>query len=45
VQERERQEKINDDVLRALTIKVEDLDPEPSPVLSRRDRGDRDKRR
>ncbi|MEL7486229.1 MAG: 30S ribosomal protein S6 [Pseudomonadota bacterium] len=41
VQELERQEKINDDVLRALTIKVEDLDPDPSPVLSRRDRGDK----
>jgi small subunit ribosomal protein S6 len=39
VQELERQEKINDDILRALTIRVEELDPEPSPVLSRRDRG------
>ena len=37
--ELERQEKINDDILRALTIRVEELDPEPSPVLSRRDRG------
>ena len=48
IAELERQEKINDDVLRAMTIKVEELDPEPSPVLSRRDRndrGDRDKRR
>ena len=43
VQELERQEKINDDVLRALTIRVDELDPEPSPVLSRRDRGDRDR--
>ncbi|MEQ1931991.1 MAG: 30S ribosomal protein S6 [Parvularculaceae bacterium] len=39
VHELERQEKINDDILRALTIRVEALDPEPSPVLSRRDRG------
>jgi small subunit ribosomal protein S6 len=39
VQELERQEKINDDILRALTIRVDELDPEPSPVLSRRDRG------
>jgi len=39
VHELERQEKINDDILRSLTIRVEELDPEPSPVLSRRDRG------
>ncbi len=49
IQELERQEKINDDILRSLTIRVEALDPEPSPVLSRRDRdgdrprGDRDR--
>ena len=44
--ELERQEKINDDVMRALTIRLEELDSEPSPVLSRRDRperGDRDR--
>lgn len=41
VHELERQEKINDDVLRMLTVKVDELDPEPSPVLSRRDRGDK----
>ncbi|MBB5519861.1 30S ribosomal protein S6 [Amphiplicatus metriothermophilus] len=41
IQELERQEKINDDILRALTVRVEKLDPEPSPVLSRRDRGDK----
>ncbi len=51
VQELERQERINEDVLRAMTIRVEELNTEPSPVLSRRDRndrndrGDRDKRR
>lgn len=39
--ELERQEKINDDVLRALTIRVEEHETEPSPVLSRRDRNDR----
>lgn len=44
VQELERQEKINDDILRALTIRVEELDEEPSPVLSRRDRNDRNDR-
>ena len=43
VQELERQEKINDDILRGLTIRVDELDPEPSPVLSRRDRSDRDR--
>lgn len=42
VAELERQEKINDDILRFMTIRVEALDPEPSPVLSRRDRGDRE---
>lgn len=43
VLELERVEKINDDVLRSMTIRVEELDAEPSPVLSRRDRGgDRD---
>ncbi|WP_428409709.1 30S ribosomal protein S6 [Hyphococcus sp.] len=43
VHELERQEKINDDVLRSLTVKVDVLDEEPSPVLSRRDRSDRDR--
>ena len=43
VQELERQEKINDDVLRFLTIKVEELSEKPSPVLSRRDKSDRDR--
>ena len=41
VEELERQEKINDDILRILTVRVEELDAEPSPVLSRRDRGDK----
>jgi small subunit ribosomal protein S6 len=44
IHELERQEKINDDILRALTVRVDELDPEPSPVLSRRER-DRDKDR
>jgi small subunit ribosomal protein S6 len=43
VHELERQEKINDDVLRALTIRVEELDETPSPVLSRRDRDGRER--
>jgi small subunit ribosomal protein S6 len=41
VHELERQERINEDVLRALTIRVEELEEQPSPVLSRRDRDDR----
>ena len=44
VQELERQEKINEDVLRAMTLRVEELNAEPSPVLSRRDRGERNDR-
>jgi len=44
VQELERQEKLNDDVLRALTLRVEELNEEPSPVLSRRDRSDKPRR-
>ena len=41
MQELERQEKLNADVLRALTIRVDELNEEPSPVMRRRDRGDR----
>lgn len=44
VQELERQEKINDDVLRAMTLRVEELEEDPSPVLSRRDRNDKPRR-
>ena len=43
IQELERQEKLNDDVLRAMTLRVEELNEDPSPVLSRRDRGDKDR--
>jgi small subunit ribosomal protein S6 len=47
VKEVERQLSINEDVLRYLTVRVEELDLELSPVLARRDReresrGDRD---
>ena len=34
----ERQLSINEDVLRYLTIKVDELDLELSPILARRDR-------
>jgi small subunit ribosomal protein S6 len=43
VKEMERQLAINEDVLRFLTIKVETLDLELSPILARRDR-ERDRR-
>ena len=38
VKEMERQLSINEDVLRTLTIRVEELDLELSPILARRDR-------
>lgn len=38
VHELERRLRINEDVLRYLTIRVDALDEEPSPVLARRDR-------
>ena len=49
VKEMERQLSINEDVLRTLTIRVEEIDLELSPILARRDRerserGDRDER-
>ncbi|MEN3973747.1 30S ribosomal protein S6 [Emcibacter sp. SYSU 3D8] len=43
VAEMERLEKINEDVIRAMTIRVEVLDEEPSPVLRTRD--EREERR
>jgi small subunit ribosomal protein S6 len=42
VKEMERQLSINEDVLRYLTVRVDELDLELSPVLARRDR-DRDR--
>ena len=43
ITELERQMKINEDILRFLTLRVEEHDTDPSPVMSRRsdDRGDR----
>jgi small subunit ribosomal protein S6 len=38
VKEMERQLSINEDVLRFLTVKVDELDMELSPILARRDR-------
>ena len=42
VKEMERQLSINEDVIRYMTVRVEELDLELSPVLSRRDREGRD---
>ena len=44
VKEMERQLSINEDVLRYLTLRVDELDLELSPILARRDR-DREQRR
>jgi small subunit ribosomal protein S6 len=41
VAELERRLKINEDVMRFKTIRVEALDEEPSPILARRDREER----
>jgi small subunit ribosomal protein S6 len=41
IHELERRHRINEDVLRYLTIKVEAHDEEPSPVLARRDRDEK----
>ncbi|MBY0563280.1 MAG: 30S ribosomal protein S6 [Hyphomonadaceae bacterium] len=41
VAELERRLKINEDVMRYKTIRVEELDEEPSPILARRDREER----
>ncbi|WP_020178957.1 30S ribosomal protein S6 [Methylopila sp. M107] len=44
VAEMERQMGISEDVLRFMTIKVEELEEQPSAMLQRRDRDDRDDR-
>jgi small subunit ribosomal protein S6 len=41
VAEMERQMRLKEDILRFMTLRVDELDPEPSPVMSRRDRDDR----
>lgn len=44
IHEVERRHRINEDVLRYLTVKVEEFTTEPSPVIARKDRDDRGKR-
>jgi small subunit ribosomal protein S6 len=41
VSEMERQQRINEDVLRVLTIRVDELEEGPSAMLQKRDRDDR----
>lgn len=41
VHELERRQRINEDVLRFITIRVDEHDEEPSPVLARRDRDEK----
>jgi small subunit ribosomal protein S6 len=43
VAELERLQKINEDVLRVLTIRVDEHETEPSAVMQRRDRDERDR--
>jgi len=44
VKEMERQLSINEDVIRYMTVRVEELDLELSPVLARRERSERAER-
>lgn len=45
VAEMERQMRINEDILRFMTIRVEELEKEPSVMMQKRDRDDRKGRR
>jgi|SRR5688572_8739650 small subunit ribosomal protein S6 len=42
VAEMERQERINEDVLRFMTVRVDELEEGPSAMMQKRDRDDRD---
>jgi len=44
VAEMERQMRINEDILRFMTVKVEELEEGPSAMMQKRDRDDRDDR-
>ncbi len=44
VAEVERQERLNEDVIRSLTIKVDELEEGPSAMMQKRDRDDRGER-
>ena len=45
VHELERRHRINEDVIRFMTVRVDELDAEPSPILARRERDDRRRQR
>ncbi|MEL6258346.1 MAG: 30S ribosomal protein S6 [Pseudomonadota bacterium] len=45
VQELERRHRITDEVMRYMTVRVEELEEGPSPILSRKDRGERSDRK
>ena len=45
VQELERQLRLHEDVLRSLTVRVDELDPEPSVMMQAKSGGDRDRDR
>jgi small subunit ribosomal protein S6 len=42
IAEMERQERINEDVLRFMTVRVDELEEGPSAMMQKRDRDDRD---
>jgi len=44
ISEMERQMNLNEDILRFMTIRVEELETEPSVMMQRRDRDDRKRR-
>lgn len=41
IHELERAHRISDDIMRYMTIRVDELDENPSPIVARKDRGDR----
>lgn len=41
IKEMERQMRLNEDILRFLTLKVDTLDPDPSPLMQSKERRDR----
>ena len=43
IAEMERQQRLSEDVIRSLTIKVEELEDGPSAMMQKRDRDDRDR--
>lgn len=45
IHELERAHRISDDIMRYMTIRVDELDETPSPIVARKDRGERAPRR